>query len=195
MGLRQPLNHACNPRKRRTNISFACAAFLMGTITLGEAQGPHMMQPRVPRAQLEEARVLTSPLAYSPEVVARGKMLYEGKGTCANCHGMNGNGRGPGAVNLNPAPRNFRHHGFWRHRTEGEIFWVIKHGSPGTAMIPFGGLLSDKEIWTIIQYERTFSRRSGPPGERGRRHGRGPMMPRSGPGHHRGGNEPCCGEP
>ncbi|MYA28017.1 MAG: cytochrome c, partial [Nitrospira sp. SB0666_bin_27] len=97
--------------------------------------------------------------------------------------------------NLNPAPRNFRHHGFWRHRTEGEIFWVIKHGSPGTAMIPFGGLLSDKEIWTIIQYERTFSRRSGPPGERGRRHGRGPMMPRSGPGHHRGGNEPCCGEP
>lgn len=167
----------------------------MGAVSLGEAQGPHMMQPRVPADQLEEARALTSPLAYSPEVVAQGKALYEGKGTCANCHGMKGNGRGPGAVNLNPAPRNFRHHGFWRHRTDGEIFWVIKHGSPGTAMIPFGGLLSDKEIWTIIQYERTFSRRPGPPGERGPRHGRGHMMPRGGPGHHRGGNEPCCGEP
>ncbi|MEK6526983.1 MAG: hypothetical protein AABZ22_08925, partial [Nitrospirota bacterium] len=36
------------------------------------------------------------------------------------------------------------HHGLWRHRTEGEIFWVIKHGSPGTAMIGFGTQLTDE---------------------------------------------------
>jgi len=120
-----------------------------------------MMMPRVPADQLEKARALTSPLPQSPEIVAQGKAIYEGKGNCFNCHGPTGGGDGPGGGNLNPSPRNFRHHGMWRHRTEGEIFWVIKHGSPGTAMIPFGGLLSDEEIWTVMQYERSFSRGHG----------------------------------
>ena len=61
------------------------------------------------------------------------------------------------ALSLDPSPRNFQHHGFWRHRTEGEIFWVIKNGSPGTSMIGFTGQLTDEEIWAIIQYERSFA--------------------------------------
>jgi len=132
-----------------------------------------MMQPRVPADKLSEARSLSSPLSDSSEVVERGKELYEGKGTCFNCHGMDGGGNGLAAAKLNPAPRNFRHHGFWRHRTEGELFWVIKHGSPGTAMIGFGSLLSDEEIWSLIQYERTFAAGHGPGM---RRHGRGSRM-------------------
>ncbi|MGQ0666975.1 MAG: c-type cytochrome, partial [Nitrospiraceae bacterium] len=63
-------------------------------------------------------------------------------------------------------------------RTEGELFWVIKHGSPGTAMIGFGQVLSDEEIWALIQYERRFAGGHGP-GMRRQERGRGPMM---GPG-------------
>lgn len=74
----------------------------------------------------------------------------------------------------------------WRHRTEGEIFWVIKHGSPGTAMIPFGGLLSDEEIWTVLQYERSFAAGHGRRGM-GRHEGMGPMKH-----HQRMGGEGCC---
>jgi mono/diheme cytochrome c family protein len=137
-----------------------------------------MMMPRVPADKLEEARAMTSPLSQSPEIMEQGKAIYEGKGTCANCHGVNGRGDGPGAANLNPSPRVFRSRGFWMHRTEGEIFWVIKYGSPGTSMIPFGGLLSDDEIWTVMQYERSFSEGSqgggGPEG--GGRHQGGGMM-------------------
>ena len=133
----------------------------------------HMMQSRVPADKLSEARSLRSPLSDSTEVVKRGKELYEGRGTCFNCHGTDGGGNGPAAAKLNPAPRNFRHHGFWRHRTEGELFWVIKYGSPGTAMIGFGSLLSDEEIWSLIHYERTFASGHGP-GMRER--GRGPRM-------------------
>lgn len=124
----------------------------------------HMMQPRVPADKLAEARALTSPLADSPEAVEKGKALYNGKGTCFNCHGKEGMGDGPAAASLDPSPRNFHHHGFWRHRTEGEIFWVIKHGSPGTSMIGFDGQLTDEEIWAIIQYERSFSGRHMGPG-------------------------------
>lgn len=127
----------------------------------GFSAGQHMMHARVPADHIEEARALKSPIPSSEENISKGKAIYEGKGNCVNCHGKTGRGDGPGATNLNPPPRVFRSHGFWKHRTEGEIFWVIKHGSPGTAMIPFGGLLTDIEIWTVLQYEQSFGGRHG----------------------------------
>lgn len=129
----------------------------------------HMMPSPVPADQLAAARVLKSPLPVSPEVTEKGKALYAGKGGCVNCHGKDGRGDGPAAGQLNPSPRNFHHHGFWRHRTEGEIFWVIKHGSPGTAMVGFGSQLTDEEIWTVIHYLRTLAESHGPRGGMGRR--------------------------
>lgn len=142
----------------------------------------HMMQPRVPEEKLEEARALRSPLPASAEVIEQGKGLYQGKGTCFNCHGKTGAGDGIGAMGLNPPPRDFRHHGFWRHRSEGEVFWVIKHGSPGTGMVGFGGMLTDEEIWSIIQYERSFAGEHGPMRGRGPDEGMGRMGPRRGMG-------------
>ena len=79
------------------------------------------------------------------------------------------------ASQLNPSPRNFQQHGLWRHRTEGEIFWVIKNGSVGTSMVGFGGQLADEEIWSLIQYLRSFSGEHGP-GMMGHGEGMGPMM-------------------
>ena len=159
-------------------LSVLSSLVLMGS-ALGAGQ--EMMRSRVPAEKLEEARALTSPLPQSLDVVEQGKVLYEGKGTCINCHGAHGRGDGPGAATLNPPPRVFRSHGFWQHRTEGEIFWVIKHGSPGTAMIPFGGLLTDEEIWIVMQYERSFAK-GRDAGGMGRHRG----MERMGNGGHRG---------
>ncbi len=157
----------------KTSLSLIAIAMLCVAIPV-EAAERHMMQPIVPADKLAEAKVLKSPLSNSPEVIEQGKALYNGKGGCVTCHGIDGDGRGPGAVNMNPAPRNFQHHGFWRHRAEGEVFWAIKYGSPGTAMIAFGSVLSDTEIWALIQYEQTFA------------HGHGPGMMGSGMEKHRG---------
>lgn len=132
------------------------------------AAGHDVMRPRVPADNMAEAQALRSPVPDSPQAIEQGKALYAGKGTCINCHGAEGDGNGPLAAQLNPAPRNFQHHGFWRHRTEGEIFWVIKHGSPGTSMVGFADQLTDEEIWALIQYERTFRRHHGMQGMRGR---------------------------
>lgn len=148
--------------------------------------GHDVMQPRVPADRMAEARQLSNPLPDSDETIARGKALYTGKGTCINCHGSEGDGNGPVAAQLNPSPRNFQHHGFWRHRTEGEIFWVIKHGSPGTSMIGFADQLTDEDIWALIQYERTFAKEHGHGGGMGP----GGMGPR---GMGRGGGH-CEGE-
>ena len=167
-----------------TLLRLLAPALLSGALTLaGEgAVFPverHPMPPRVPSDKLAEARALTSPVPDSPDAVEKGKALYEGRGGCVNCHGKSGMGDGPAAAALDPSPRNFHHHGFWRHRTEGEIFWVIKHGSPGTSMIGFNGTLSDEEIWTVIRYLRGFAGGHGPRGGMGRR----------GPG---GGKGECC---
>ncbi|MBX3346845.1 MAG: c-type cytochrome [Nitrospira sp.] len=149
-------------------VSAMLLVALLGGSPVAWAAGHDVMRPRVPADKLAEARALRSPVPDSPQTIEQGKALYAGKGTCINCHGAEGDGNGPLAAQLNPAPRNFQHHGFWRHRTEGEIFWVIKHGSPGTSMIGFGEQLTDEEIWAIIQYERTFRRHHG-------MRGRGPM--------------------
>ena len=148
---------------------------LVSLATPAGAAERHMMQSLVPADKLVEARALTSPLPRSLEIVEQGKALYDGKGGCFNCHGKDGDGNGPLAVQLKPSPRNFQHHGFWRHRTEGEIFWVIKNGSAGTSMVGFGGQLTDKEIWALIQYIRQFGGEHGP-GMMGRGKGMGPMM-------------------
>jgi mono/diheme cytochrome c family protein len=147
-------------------MGLAVAIALAGVIPLGAAER-NIMPPRVPADQLSAVRALRSPIPSSSEIGAKGKALYEGKGTCVTCHGTNGRGDGVAAAGLDPSPRNFQHHGFWRHRTEGEVFWVIKNGSPGTGMLPFGGLLTDEETWTIIQYERSFSGGRGPMGGMG----------------------------
>ena len=145
----------------------AGAALCLSIATASGAAERNIMLPRVPADQLSAARAMKSPIPSSSENVAKGKALYEGKGTCVNCHGATGRGDGVAAAALDPSPRDFHHHGFWRHRIEGEVFWVIKNGSAGTGMLPFGGLLTDEEIWTIIQYERSFSGGRGPMGGMG----------------------------
>lgn len=158
----------------KTSLLTVIFALLYFVVPAGAAER-HMMQPVVPADKLAEARALKNPLSNSPEVIAQGKAVYTGKGGCVTCHGIDGDGKGPAAASMNPSPRNFQHHGFWRHRTEGEVFWAIKYGSPGTAMIAFGSVLSDKEIWALIQYEQTFSGRHGP-GRMGHGQGMGSMM-------------------
>jgi mono/diheme cytochrome c family protein len=181
------------------------AAIVMALVGTSSASGwtaeRQIMMPRVPSEKLEEARALTSPLPDSADIVEKGKALYEGRGTCVNCHGATGRGDGAAAMGLDPSPRNFHHHGFWRHRTEGEIFWVIKHGSPGTAMIGFDGQLTDEEIWAIIQYERSFAgdhmprRGMGPPEGMGRMRPDQEMGPRGPMGHMGPSDHGCCADP
>jgi len=163
----------------KTSILSVVVAVISCAIPAGAAER-HMMQQLVPSDKLAEARALTSPLPSSPEFVEQGKALYNGKGACFNCHGTEGDGNGPLAAQLNPSPRNFQHHGFWRHRMEGEIFWVIKNGSAGTSMVGFGEQLTDREIWAILQYLRGFASEHGS-GMMGRGgEGMGPMMGPSG---------------
>jgi mono/diheme cytochrome c family protein len=117
------------------------------------------LQPRVPKQELEAAKAMTNPFPATPENIAKGDGLYHGKGTCFVCHGQTGVGDGSAAVGLDPSPRNFTNAAFHRARTDGELMWVLKHGSAGTAMVPLvGSVIDEDEAWLILLYERSFAK-------------------------------------
>ena len=83
----------------------AAITLLSATVVGAEEKDP--LKPRVPADQIADAKALKNPVANTPESVAKGKALFEGKGTCFNCHGKEGKGDGPAGAILNPSPRNF----------------------------------------------------------------------------------------
>lgn len=75
---------------------------------------------------------------------------------CAICHGDKGLGDGPIAEFLIPPPANFAIHG-WHHR-EGEHYWWITQGIPGTAMPSFAHALTEEERWLLARYVKQLGR-------------------------------------
>jgi DMSO reductase family type II enzyme heme b subunit len=89
-----------------------------------------------------------------------GKVVYERK--CALCHGEKGDGKGPGAERLHPAPRDFTS-SVYKIRTtsnkiptDQDIFRVISEGMPGTSM-PAWSVLPEKDRWNLVAYVKSFA--------------------------------------
>jgi len=130
-------------------------------MALAWAADPEVLRPRVPKDQMEAARSVQNPLPATPEMIANGKALYEGKAFCRACHGADGKGLAgpdiePGSLK-GPLPRNFTDKVWQARRTDGELMWILKNGSPGTDMGPFIPLvLTEEEAWQVLLYVRSF---------------------------------------
>jgi|TARA_B110000467_G_C18271399_1_gene452592 cytochrome c553 len=101
-----------------------------------------------------------NPLRNEPRFVKKGKVLSHIKAkpiACKQCHGMSGMGDGSMSPNLNPKPRNFTCKPTMEQISDGQLFWIIKNGSKGTAM-PAYSRLSDQKIWQLIHYIRSLSK-------------------------------------
>lgn len=117
--------------------------------------------PRVPPGELPEARARKPPFQPTQEILAEGKEIFLGRGTCFQCHGPEGRGDGGAAKVLPIQPRNFANPQFKKLRTPGELMWVLKNGSlgqtgkvPGTGMLPIvGQFLSEEDGWKVLLYE------------------------------------------
>jgi len=91
---------------------------------------------------------------------------------CAVCHGKGGRGDGERAISIQPAPKYFVSEGqpgpmnladpqLMARFSDDFLFALIKRGKIGVVeeakfdtMQPFGHVLSDKEIWSVIRYIR-----------------------------------------
>ena len=86
--------------------------------------------------------------------LARGAALYAAN--CASCHGLNGDGHGPDAAKLKPAPVAFRDAGRARERSPFALYQVIGQGLDGTAMRSFAELPS-QDRWALAFYASRFA--------------------------------------
>ena len=86
--------------------------------------------------------------------LARGAALYADN--CAGCHGLNGDGHGPDAATLKPAPVAFRDAVRARERSPFALYQVIGQGLDGTAMRSFAELPS-QDRWALAFYSSRFA--------------------------------------
>ena len=153
-------------KKNYVHLVFLAAVLPVFVMVSSCTVNRHPTVDRVPSHAMEEALSFKAPFGdtrtASPEIVAKGKALFEGKAKCVTCHGKNGKGDGPAAHMHKPAPRNFTDCEFQKAREDGELYWIIKYGSPGTgmqAMIP--NALTEEEGWDVVAYIRTFCKAQG----------------------------------
>ena len=120
-----------------------------------EASAPEVLKSRVPAEQMEESIAWKNPFPSTPDNIKMGKVLFHGKAFCVTCHGKDGKGFGNIPGLLGKLPRNFTDKDWQAKRKDGELLWILKNGSVGTAMasfIPF--VLNEEEAWHVILYVR-----------------------------------------
>jgi DMSO reductase family type II enzyme heme b subunit len=105
---------------------------------------------------------LAGPAAAKPGDKAKGAEIYAKR--CAWCHGVKGDGQGPGAARLVPPPRDFTF-GLYKIKTSGfdelaaredDLFRMIRDGMPGTGMPGWKDMLSEQDTWDVIAHIATF---------------------------------------
>ncbi len=107
----------------------------------------------------------------TPAEVARGKQIYETRAidvggqalTCASCHGVNGDGRGPASLEFSnklwnwargQGPGIFTDVNLMAQRKPTELFETVVDGHGD--MPAYRGKLTEDEIWAVVNYIWTF---------------------------------------
>lgn len=133
-----------NAERRTQNcwkLALRAVQFLVYSVLGASVAGA---QPTV--ASLDAQRGVAQNLYTAPEDIEAGARSYRSR--CVICHGPEGAGdRGPNLAR-----------GIFRHGTsDRQIFLNILAGIPGTGMPSVR--LSDKEVWQVVAYIRSLSRR------------------------------------
>lgn len=120
--------------------------------------GEQCPQPRYTGQAPAEWYQRVNPLESNRSNRRAGRELYEELSNpgCTVCHGEDGDGRGRLAGQFDPPPRNFACAATVEGIPDGQLFWIIKNGSPGTAMPSFA-YFDDDEIWQLVIYLRSFT--------------------------------------
>jgi len=87
----------------------------------------------------------------------RGRAVYNFR--CYFCHGYSGDAKTLASTYLEPRPRDFTAVAM----SAAQIEAAVRHGKPGTAMQPFGGVLAEDEMRDVAAFvEREFVRDKAP---------------------------------
>lgn len=123
----------------------------------GQAGSALCPQPRQTVQAPDEFYNLVNPLGNTADNIEKGRLLFslDVQPTCVMCHGAQGDGTGGFGADMSPKPRNFTCAETMSPIPDGQLFWVIRNGSPDTGMPPFQDL-RDEQIWQLILYIRSL---------------------------------------
>lgn len=103
-----------------------------------------------------EAARMTNPFKPTPESQARAKKIYGYD--CSLCHGESGDGKGEAAADMKLKMRNYTYPESLKDLTDGELFYIIRHGKGGMpAEDP--GRAKDEDVWNMVVLVRSFARK------------------------------------
>jgi len=133
-------------------------AVKLGVLPVRADAAPSALEASLLRSVLRASVARSAPVGGNPWRSPQtdrimGATLY--RQLCSRCHGqmdpsdnVYGKAFYPPAPNLALSGTTF---------SEGEIFWIVKHGIRNTAMPAWGNLLTDAEIWRVSGVVREFT--------------------------------------
>lgn len=105
--------------------------------------------------------VLRNPVASTPASIATGKRVYDAN--CATCHGNRAQGAVKAGITISiieeqsgKQPPELTDDQWDHGASDGEVFSVIKRGLPPTMMPGFDRRISDRDVWSIVNYLRSL---------------------------------------
>jgi mono/diheme cytochrome c family protein len=116
---------------------------------------------RINYAVPQEFQEITNPITESGDEaalknsIANGAELYQTH--CAGCHGTKGEGFGKFVIELNPKAGPLAKNPRIAKGGDDFIFYIVSQGINHTPMAPFEYVLSESEIWDLVNYIKTLS--------------------------------------
>ncbi|APV50011.1 hypothetical protein BWI17_10140 [Betaproteobacteria bacterium GR16-43] len=143
----------------RTLAATLGASATLACLSTADAASPRCPESRATKKAPDDYLQRKNPVA--PEAYKKkvAEEIFFGDGlsiACASCHGAKGDGAGDMASMFDPPPRNFRCKATMADVPDGQVFWVVRFGSPGTSMPPHKHL-SDERIWQVVLYLRQLA--------------------------------------
>ncbi|MBI2303922.1 MAG: cytochrome c [Chloroflexi bacterium] len=102
----------------------------------------------------------TNPLAVTDQAaVSAGKKIYDA--SCTSCHGEKGDGKGLVGASLKPPPADFTSAASQQalDKEQDRLLWRVSEGKEGTAMPAFKSQLKENEIWQVLTYIKSLTKK------------------------------------
>jgi mono/diheme cytochrome c family protein len=94
-----------------------------------------------------------NPVAGNQRALRTGLDAYVG--SCAACHGSNGNGKGAFGQATYPPATDLTSENT-KEKSDAQLFWIIKSGLSFTGMPGFGDQYDDTTMWSMVSYLRSL---------------------------------------
>ncbi|MGB9434332.1 MAG: cytochrome c [Candidatus Acidiferrum sp.] len=107
---------------------------------------------RIKHSVTIRGKAVQNPLTDSPQTIESGKAAFSHY--CVACHGLDGQNTGvPFSDQMSPPVPSLKSATVQSY-TDGQLNWIVENGISPSGMPASKGILTEKEIWSIVVYLR-----------------------------------------